>query len=196
MESEKEEAVHAPYGYTKAGKIRVRRTRKQMYSDKRARDKVAVRSKKFHRTEKTLTYLKYHRVVFAWARKKYNVTTVDLEMMFFLYDEYIFTASKFKEYSNIMPFDRKKIERMIEHGWVRSFRTKTSGSHDLYELSDKAKKLVLSIYKKLEGKEPISENPAINSIMQRKTFRDKTYAIAIKQMNRHTKEKMREERIK
>ena len=84
----------------------------------------------------------------AWARKKYNITTVHLEMLFFLYSEDIFTMTRFKDYSMIMPFDRYKLERMIEDGWIRMWRSDKDHKTPLYELTAVGKQLVATVYKK------------------------------------------------
>lgn len=148
----------------------------------------------YKRREKDNDYLKYHRIVMAWARKNYNVSTIELEMMFFLYTEDIFTKTKFKEYSNIMPMDRRKLERMIRQGWIRKWRSEQDKRYALYELTFQAKKLVNSIYRKMNGEENISESPRSNSIMLRTNTRDRIYSIAIKAMNKKITEDAKDRR--
>lgn len=146
------------------------------------------------RREKKYDYLKYHRIVMAWARKKYNVTTIDLEMMFFLYSEDIFTKSKFKEYDNVMPMDEIRLARMIEAGWIKTWRSDRDARYKYYELSSAAKGIVKSIYQKLNGEVRISELKRTNELMNRANVTHKKYAIGIKKMNREMEAKKQQSR--
>jgi len=175
----------APYGYLPNGVPRKRRSS----ADVRIGNTSLLVSTRYvpktnQRKQKPADYLKYHRIVFAWARKNTGASTIEIEMMLFLYSEDIFHKTKFKEYSNIMPFDRRKLERMIHQGWIRCWRSDEDHRFKLYELSHKAKKLVNSIYKKLNGEEKISELKQSNVLMDRTNSTHKTYSIAIKKLNK------------
>ena len=184
----------APYGYLANGNPRKRRSSEDVKNQK-VPDLVYKRGRRewkhriHQRRPKENNYLKYHRIVMAWARKKYDVSTIELEMMFFLYDEDIFTRTKFKEYSMIMPFDRRKLERMIHQGWIRTWRSDVDHRYKMYEMTTKAKRLVNSIYKKLNGEEKISELESNNALMDRTNSKTRMYSIAIKKINRKTDEK-------
>jgi hypothetical protein len=130
----------------------------------------------------------------AWARKKYNITTVHLEMLFFLYSEDIFTMTRFKDYSMIMPFDRYKLERMIEDGWVRMWRSDKDHRTPLYELTTVGKQLVATVYKKLNGEQLISESAKINGLIDKTNQKARIYSIAIRKMNRDLRKKKLQER--
>ena len=49
------------------------------------------------RKQPTNDYLKYWRVIKYWAKRKYNISTEDLEMMLFIYSEHLFNKTKFKQ---------------------------------------------------------------------------------------------------
>ena len=180
----------APYGYTKRGKPRKRRSSEDVIQFNRPL--VVTKSnarvyfpKKIQRRKKENSYLKYHRIIMAWARKKYKVSTIHLEMMFFLYDENIFTKTKFKEYSIIMPFDRFKLNRMINDGWVRTWRDDTDHRYALYELTPLAKRLVSDIYKMMNGELKISAFPSTNDLIDTTNSKQKMYNIVVKKINKN-----------
>lgn len=182
----------APYGFLKSGQPRKRRSSEDVRMQ-RVPDTVYVKNEsalykqRAHQRKPVMyDYLKYHRIVFAWARQNYKVSTIEIEMMLFLYSEKVFTKTKFKEYSMIMPFDRRKLERMIYHGWVQTWRNDTDHRYKTYELSQKAKRLVNSIYKKLEGEEKISELESSNILMDKTNSKTKMYSVAIKKLNKAT----------
>lgn len=179
----------APLGYNRNGVPKVRRTPDQV-----KKGFEVVKHRAHQRREKPGNYLKYHRIVMAWARKHTGATTVELEMMFFLYDEDIFHKTKFREYSSIMPFDRMMIARLIEKGWLRTWADSTDRRYKLYELTLKAKMLVATIMRKLEGKEKISELAEVNNLMRKTNGSVGVYSIAIKKMNRKIDEKNRQDR--
>ncbi len=59
----------------------------------------------------THDYLKYWRVIRHWAKVTYGLGVPDLDMMFVLYSEQIFSKDKFKEFQTIMIWDVNRFER-------------------------------------------------------------------------------------
>lgn len=144
------------------------------------------RRTKYHRvTDKEFDYLKYHRVVMAWARRNYEISTAHLDMLFFLYSEGPFNRTKLKQYALTLPFDRKKLERMISEGWIKTWRSEVDHRYAMYDLTHKSKILVSTIYKKLNGEQDISEDPKRNVLM--KPQFKKTYSIVVKKINKAKK---------
>ncbi len=188
----------APYGFTKSGEPRKVRTPKQakQYDHKMNRNPNIVRTpvKDYRRSEKKGNYLKYHRVVFEWAVRRHKTTVETLEMLFFLYDEDVFTKTKFAEYDRIMPFEKRRIDKMIKDGWIWCWPDQVSRRHKLYELTHKSKILVQSIYRKLHGEEKISEIPEFNEIFQKLTLKDKIQSLAIRDMNKNVAKKNKMDR--
>jgi hypothetical protein len=135
------------------------------------------------------TFMKYWRVVRYWAQRQYGVTMIELEILFFLHDEMLFNKTTFDTYDNIFRWDDSRMARLKEKGLIRVWREPTKAQSRLFELSFKAKKMIASIYKKLNGEEPIPTTPQRNPIFRKNAgFADKTFAIAIRQFNNKVKE--------
>ena len=90
-------------------------------------------------------------------------------------------------------WDKKRFYRLIHEGWIELFASKQKGrpamrSKALYCLSFKAKRMVNSIYKKLEGEE-IPETMCNNPMFKKNVrFSDKVYRNMIITMNEEIKE--------
>lgn len=142
-------------------------------------------TKRYYRPrEVELDYLKYHKLVFSWAIGTKGITAADLDMILFLYSEKIFNQSKIKDYALLMPFDKRRIEKLIESGWIVKWREPAKNRVILYQLTHKAKLLVKSIYNKLEGLEPIPEDPKKNKLMKWTNAKQKMYSLGVKKMNK------------
>lgn len=130
------------------------------------------------------SYMKYWKVIKYWAKRTYDVTSPDLEMLFFLYDERLFTISKFESYDNIFKWDKDRFYSLKKRGWIHVWRNHTIGEARLYELTYKGKRMIQSIYKKMNGEEPIPTSERRNPVMRRNgSYTDKVYAMAINQFN-------------
>lgn len=137
-------------------------------------------------------YMKYWRVIRYWAQRQYGVTMIELEILFFLHDEMLFNKTTFDTYDNIFRWDDMRMARLKEKGMINTWREPTKNISRLFELSYKAKRMIGSIYKKLNGEEPIPVTPSRNPIFFKKaSFTDKTFAIAIRQFNKEVKESKR-----
>lgn len=134
--------------------------------------------------EVELDYLKYHKLVFSWAIGVKKIKPADLDMILFLYSEKIFNQSKIKDYALIMPFDKKRLERLVLEGWIVKWREPAKNRVILYQLTHKSKMLVRSIYRKLEGLEPIPEDPKKNEMMKWTNARQKMYSLGVKKANK------------
>lgn len=133
-------------------------------------------------------YLKYWRVVCQYTKVKYNIGQADLDMLLFLYSEQYFRISKFREFAEIMTWDKARFSRLVKEGWIENFRPGTRGKAAIYALSFKAKRMITSIYKKLEGEEIPMTTP--NNPMFKKNVRytDKVYRNMIIEMNKALRE--------
>jgi len=132
-------------------------------------------------------YLKYWRVIRQWIKVRYELNQSDLDMLLFLYSEQYFGKDKFKEFSEIVSWDIKRFDRMLTKGWIENFRAGRRGVKGLYCLSFKAKKMIASIYSKLNGEE-IPMNATNNPMFKKNVkYSDKVYRNFIKQMNAELK---------
>jgi len=135
-------------------------------------------------------YLKYWRVIRYYIKMKYKLNTGDLDMLLFLYSEDYFSKDKFKEFDKLLSWNVTRFDRLLRDGWIEVFRKRVGKNKALYELSYKGKRVVNSIYKKLNGDEiPSSEH---NPIFHRNvSYTDKVYKNFIKEMNKAIKQQQR-----
>ena len=131
-------------------------------------------------------YLKYWRVIRYYVKAKYNISTGELDMLLFLYSEDYFSKDKFNEFDELLSWNVNRFDKLLRDGWIEVFRKRAGKTKGLYELSYKAKRMINSIYKKLNGEEiPSSEH---NPIFHRNVkYTDKVYRNFIKGMNKTIK---------
>lgn len=131
-------------------------------------------------------YLKFWRVIRYFFRKKYGLIESDLDMLLFLNSEGRFRRKDFQKYAEIMPWDRNRFERLRERGWIEQFGN--GHKNKRYQLSMKANKVLISLYKKLNGDEiPVTSgnNPMFAKNV---SYTDKVYRNMVKEMNDYIKE--------
>ena len=146
-----------------------------------------VRKNKY-RTEPSHDYMKYWRVIRYWAKAKYKLGTPDIDMMFFLYSEQIFSKTKFKEFEECMSWNEGRFNNLVKEGWIVRWREKKGKEKALYELSYKGKRMINNIYKKLNGEE-IGEGQLANPLFRHDaSYMDKVYRNMIVEMNAFVKE--------
>ena len=131
-------------------------------------------------------YLKYWRVIRYYVKAKYNISTGELDMLLFLYSEDYFSEDKFNEFDELLSWNVNRFDKLLRDGWIEVFRKRAGKTKGLYELSYKSKRMINSIYKKLNGEEiPSSEH---NPIFHRNVkYTDKVYRNFIKEMNKTIK---------
>ena len=144
----------------------------------------------FKRAEVEHNFLKYLRVVRAWARFKHNWSYADFEMVSFLYSEHIFDEKKIVQYAQIFGFSKFRVEAMLESGLIIVFRKQQRGYAAMYELSASAKGIMRSIYKKLLGEEPINEFVSDIEMIKKNDsrFTERQYTRVIKRIKQESKE--------
>lgn len=125
-----------------------------------------------------------------YIKMKYKLNTGDLDMLLFLYSEDYFSKDKFKEFDELLSWNVNRFDSLLRDGWIEVFRKRVGNRKALYELSYKAKRVINSIYKKLNGEEiPSSEH---NPIFHRNvSYTDKVYKNFIKEMNKAIKQQQR-----
>ena len=137
------------------------------------------------------SFLKYWRVVRYWAKRKYNISMEELEVILYLYDMDLFTRKQFIKFEGLLTWDKTRFNHFIEKGWVIVWREHKGYSKQakMYTLSVGAKRMCASIYKKLLQEEHISENANHNPVFTGSSYADKMYRKAIRAMNKETKSK-------
>lgn len=100
-------------------------------------------------------FLKYYRIVKYWAKANYGLSEPDLEMLYFLRSEHLFSFKTFKRYNNIFPWDKGRFGRLKKDGWIVKWRMEGMDKNRwaLYNVSPKAKRLITQMYKMLNGEE-------------------------------------------
>lgn len=128
-------------------------------------------------------YLKYWRVIRYFIRAKYKISTADIEMLLFLKSEKYFGKDKFQDFNNLLSWDEGRFKRLLRDSWIEVFRKRVGRHKTIYSLSFKSKKMLNSIYKKLNGEEiptSLSKNPLFKKNV---SYSDKVYRHMIKEMN-------------
>ncbi len=99
-------------------------------------------------------YLKYWKVVREYTKYEHGLSAADLDMLLFLYSEKYFTKPDFEEYHRVFSWNKKRFQAMRRDGWIDMFREYDPGKNQaaLYRLSTKAKRVVNTLYERLEGK--------------------------------------------
>jgi hypothetical protein len=133
-------------------------------------------------------YLKYWRVLRYFFQSKYNLTASDLEVLLFLYSERYFSKDKFKEFDELLSWDVKRFNSLLTRGWIGVFRKRKGKHKALYELSYKSRRMLGSLYKKLNGEE-IPESMTSNPLLYKNvSYSDKIYRNMILEMNKVIKQ--------
>jgi hypothetical protein len=128
-------------------------------------------------------YLKFWRVIRYYMKSKHNLGQADLDIILFLYSESYFGKEKFDEFAELVSWEVGRFARLLKEGWIERFRRKGKDGKALYQLSFKANRLVLDIYKKLNGEEiPVSLS-ANSMFLKNVSYNDKVYRNMILQMN-------------
>lgn len=132
-------------------------------------------------------YLKFWRIIRYYMKSKHGLGQADLDMILFLYSEGYFGKSKFDEFAQLISWELGRFERLRQEGWIERFRRKGKDGKALYQLSYKATRMVLDIYRKLNGEE-IPVSISYNSMFHKNVcYNDKVYRNMIIQMNAYQK---------
>lgn len=144
--------------------------------------------KTYYKRERKHNFLKNWRIVRYYIKRKYDISSTELELLLYLYDSDLFTKKEFIKFSNTINWQRSKFKEMCDDGYIKTWREKQGKEAALYELTKKAKMICNQVYKKLTGEEVISEDPYQNCVFKSDNFQDKIYRNLIKKMNEKTKE--------
>ena len=133
-------------------------------------------------------YLKYWRVIRYFIKAKYGITTADLDMILFLNSEIYFGRDKFEEFNNLLSWDEARFKRLLRDGWIEVFRKREGVHKTLYSLSYKTKRVVDSIYKKLNGEEIPTSQTSNPMFAKNVSYSDIIYRNMIIEMNKFIKQ--------
>tara|TARA_Y100000592_G_scaffold95661_1_gene162684 strand:+ start:7306 stop:7740 length:435 start_codon:yes stop_codon:yes gene_type:complete len=131
-----------------------------------------------------LNYLKYWRVIRYFIKAKYKLTQADLDILIFLYDEPYFSKDKFNEFDELLSWNVNRFDQLLKNGWIEVFRKYDRKNKALYQLSYKSTRMIVSIYKKLNGEEIPTSQSANPMFARNVSYTDKVYRNMIKEMNK------------
>jgi DNA-binding MarR family transcriptional regulator len=141
-------------------------------------------STKIRVRERKDDYLKLFHVAYDLIIRKYDIKHNDLGMILFLYSEAIFTHTNIVEYGMVMPFNRRRVARLVQEGYIVAWAAPTDRRKSLYTLSEQSKTIVRTFYGLLNGDIPFSENPKVKKIVRTSNAREKFYKIGVRKINR------------
>ena len=133
-------------------------------------------------------YLKYWRVVRQFIKAKHKLTQADLDILLFLKSEQYFSKDKFKEFDELISWNKNRFENLRQAGWIEVFRKRMGKRKALYQLSTKGKRVTTSIYKHLNGKEIPTSNDGNPMFLRNVSYTDKVYRNFITEMNAFTRQ--------
>ncbi|QDP68173.1 MAG: hypothetical protein Unbinned1473contig1000_51 [Prokaryotic dsDNA virus sp.] len=132
--------------------------------------------------------LKYWKVVKAFVKAKYEITETDLDILLFLNSEGYFSRQDFREFEEMFAWDESRFNKMKDKGWIEVFRERGKKHGARYTLSYKARRMIVSVYDKLNGK-PFPEHPSVNPMFKNNVpYMHKVYRNYMKKINKETKE--------
>ena len=163
-------------------------------SDTKTKGRKPIR-RKYHK--KPYDFMKWWSVVRYWAKRKYNMSTTDLEVMLYLYDKDLFSKKEFREFEGLLDWDKTRFNYYKDKGYIILWRDQQGYARQakLYTLSIGMKRMCDVIYKKLAGEEPISEIHVNNPIFKGENYMDKMYRKAIRAMNKEIEKRKSEEEL-
>jgi hypothetical protein len=133
-------------------------------------------------------YLKYWRVVRQFIKSKHGLSQSDLDILLFLKSEEYFSKDKFKEFDELISWERNRFERLRQEGWIEVFRNRMGTRKALYQLSSKGKGVTTTIYKYLNGKEIPTSKDGNPMFLRNISYTDKVYRNFIIKMNAFIKQ--------
>lgn len=139
-------------------------------------------------------YLKYWRVVRQFVKVKYGLSQADLDILLFLKSEEYFSKDKFDEFDSLISWNVHRFDNLLRDNWIEVFRKRQGKYKGVYTLSQKAKRVTTSIYKKLDGEEIPSSNDGNPMFLKNVSYTDKVYRNFIKEMNATTRQRRHQTR--
>jgi hypothetical protein len=115
-------------------------------------------------------FLQYSHMIRAWARRNYNLTARQLDVLFYLYPLHIFTSTQFTNSLKEMGInDYTMGKKLKEDGWMVLWNK--GGRKNYYVLSHKGNELVKKMHRMcmLEEEIPMSERRNVIVRSKKKT---------------------------
>lgn len=141
--------------------------------------------------ERHIDFLADIRLVRRVYCSKYNLTQGDMELLWKLHSLGEFILPDFQENVILCNWNKDRWGMLKREGWIdtKRERNRKENNYNVYELSEKGKKMVNRIYKHLCGELALPVDPRSNPIMGSEQFQDKQYAKSILAFNKALKAK-------
>jgi DNA-binding MarR family transcriptional regulator len=121
-------------------------------------------------------YFKYYRAVFYFAKKKYNLTQGELDLILFLYSERRFTLKRIRDLHFYKVSEKKTMTSLINNKLVVLIQKRYRRANDLYSLTARANSMVRTIYDLIENRKvpptTFNLNPLLRQKAAAKTYKD------------------------
>lgn len=132
-----------------------------------------------------MNLFKYYRLVRKWACKTYDLTDADLELLIYLDCKVHFTRNDFIDGAYTYSWDKARWERLRKEGWIDIWRARnrTTMKYNVYQTSQKCKRLITRMYGILLGEEDLPTSTR-SKFYKNKTYTDKVFNKAIDDMIR------------
>lgn len=122
-----------------------------------------------HRTTRQYDFLQYSRLVFKWAVENYDLNRNQIDLLLYLYPKAVFTKSEFMHFHRTMGiWESKTLNMLIDKGFIRIWRKKKGKDRQLYELTDKGRRLCSRMHRMCTGEEEIPMTAATNKMVKNK----------------------------
>jgi hypothetical protein len=139
--------------------------------------------------EKKHDYLKYWKVIRHWTESKYDITTLELEFLLYVYSEKIISQKDVRLFSRTGNFSDYSFEKLKERKLLLDMFPEIKEKYKTYKLSYKASRIIDVLYRKLHGEE-ICVFPQKNKLFLKNiSSKDKIYQSLIIRMNEEYKSK-------
>lgn len=134
-------------------------------------------------------FMKYWRIIRYYYLKKYQISESELDLLLYFYSVKYFTENDCYIFLQTFKWDRGKLTRLRQKGFIDIHKNAHANSATIWKMTFKGKKLVASLYDKLNGG-TISENYQFNRLFLKNAgFAHKTYKNAILEMNEEMRTK-------
>lgn len=133
------------------------------------------------------TFLQYSYIIKAWAKRNYNLTSRQLDVLFYLYPINVFTSGQFTAILKELGIsDYTAFKKMKEEKWVTLWNQ--SGNKKYYVLSHKANELIKKIHRMCMLEEEIPMSERRNVIVRSKVKKDQELVDLFNIFNKKVKD--------
>tara|TARA_R110000851_G_scaffold43560_1_gene107649 strand:- start:8456 stop:8869 length:414 start_codon:yes stop_codon:yes gene_type:complete len=119
---------------------------------------------------------------------KNGMSATDFDLIMFLEDEGYFTMYNFDEFAKLIPWEKKRLYRLIREGWIDSLSsTEMKPYRRKYRVSMKGRTMVNKVYSILNG-ETLMANTNMPKMSREKTpYAHVAFKNGITRMNEESK---------